>query len=893
MPVSQPEIDRIRREVALLPLIASYGLQTKKVGREHVCLCPFHAEKTPSLSINAEKNVWHCHGCGAGGDAIEFVKLMEKVDFARACAILQNGRGHLAAAVIPDEKPRPDVFDPQVQRHLKQVMDFYERTLRQSAAAKEYLTGRKIAAAVLEDFRIGYADGSLLRSLPSRQSKEGKAMFAALQSLGIITESGREFLHGYVVVAVTDTNGTILQLYGRRISKNSGRPDHLYLLPHAGILNPRALIAGTVVLVESPIDLFSFYSAGVQNVTCSYGTNGYVKQLVALFAEHRTRVLIAFDADSEGNRAAEKLAEELQARGISSERIVFPDGMDPNAVLVELGAEALAAFVSQANAPDAANTEEQETEPEIPQTGAASTANALQVVAERNQLSLRGERIFSSRGDRTYRIDGLFKNQSDTTLQIVLEVSRGEAAFVDRLDILSAKDREKAGKRIAEKFELEEKIALADLDGLWPQLRRVHDVFLSEKEKPQEKPVVVLSENEKAAALELLRAPDLIGLIIDHFRRCGIAGEETNLLVGYLAATSRLLEKPLHVLYQSSSAAGKTTIMKAVLSMMPEEVVHLYTDLSPAALYYILTELSHTILAIEEDITSDEVRHLLKILKTEGYIRKMVSVKNEQSGRHEAIQFEKKGPVSVFSTSTRLWMSEEDQNRDIICTADESREQTRRIIEMQNRLHTLDGLRMQKERESIQKLHRNAQRLLRPLTVLFPHREKPFADNRHRLRRDHGKYRSLVAAIALLHQYQRPIHRREVLPGQYEEYIEASMEDQRLADRISDVVLASSLDDLPPQTRNFYEQACALVREKGQRADVVVPLTRRDLAERTGLSLTTVGNHLERLRALEFVYRPPAVGKKQQSFEILQLDEPEEAKKGLDFLKKPREKGQI
>lgn len=876
MPVSEPEIERIRREVALLPLVRSYGLEPRRVGKEYQVLCPFHPEKTPSLSINPRKNVWHCHGCGAGGDAIEFVKLKEGVDFAAACAVLLNGRGHLAS--IPEEQAeeRPSVFDPGIQKHLKSVMDLYRRTFEKTAAAQQYLLERGIKSQVVSDFSIGYADGSLLRAIPSRQTEEGQHTYSMLQKLGIITRNGRELLHGYIVVAITDPQGLIVQLYGRRISRNSSRPAHLYVLPHAGILNPRVLAMPTVVLVESPIDLFSFYSAGVHNVTCSFGTNGYLKQLIELFAEHKSRVLIAFDADAEGNRAAERLALELENRGLSCERIAFPEGMDPNDVLLELGAQALAAFVQAGESTVTPDAEPGQTE-----------ALSLALVAEKNQLLLKGERIYSTKGDRAYRIDGLFKNQSDMNLQVALQASRGEDVFLDRLDFLSSKDREKVSRKVALAFDLDEKIIAADFSALSRDLRRLHDVFLSEKEKPVEEVQIVLTEAEKSEALEFLRSPDLMALILEHFERSGIVGEEINLLVGYLAATSRLLDKPLHVLYQSSSAAGKTTIMKAVLDKMPEESVQLYTDLSPAALYYLMREISHTIMAIEEDITSDEVRHLLKILKTEGMIRKMVSVKNEQTGRHEAVQFEKKGPVAVFSTSTRLWISEEDQNRDIICTADESREQTRRIIQMQNRLASVEGLHIKREAETLQKLHRNAQRLLRPLTVLFPVSELVYSDHRHRLRRDHGKYRSLVSAIALLHQYQRPLQRREVLPGEFEEYIEATAADIRLASEISDVVLASSLDDLPPQTRNFYEQTCKLVLEKGQNADVIVPVTRRDLAACTGLSLTTVGNHLDRLRALEFVYRPEGKStKKQQHFEVVILEEGRR-KKTLDFLKKP------
>src|SRR6185437_8985924 len=186
----------------------------------------------------------------------------------------------------------------------------------------------------------------------------------------------------------------------------------------------------------------------------------------------------------------------------------------------------------------------------------------------------------------------------------------------------------------------------------------------------------------------------------------------------------------------------------------------------------------------------------------------------------------------------------------------ESREQTRAIQARQRSRRTLAGLMAQSQAEAIHRLHRNAQRLLRPLTVVNPYAESlTFLDDRTRTRRDHAKYLTLIEAIALLHQHQRAL-RTARSGGKAVEYIEVTLDDIALANELAHEVLGRSLDELPPQTRRVLKVIETMIEEQCRERSigrVDARFTRRELRARSGMSDTAVRIHLERLIAMEYV----------------------------------------
>jgi hypothetical protein len=210
----------------------------------------------------------------------------------------------------------------------------------------------------------------------------------------------------------------------------------------------------------------------------------------------------------------------------------------------------------------------------------------------------------------------------------------------------------------------------------------------------------------------------------------------------------------------------------------------------------------------------------------------------------------------LMLTTTAIDVDEELLNRCLVLTINESREQTREIHARQRMKQTLEGLLAETDRQRIAELHRNAQRLLKPVHVVNPYAEQlTFMDNRTRTRRDHMKYLTLIRSIALLHQYQRP-HRNVTHRGEALTYIEVTKDDIALANRIAHEVLGRTLDELPPQTRRLLTMVQTWVSERCS-ATAQKPrefrFTRRDVREATSWGDTQLKVHLARLVELEYV----------------------------------------
>jgi len=336
---------------------------------------------------------------------------------------------------------------------------------------------------------------------------------------------------------------------------------------------------------------------------------------------------------------------------------------------------------------------------------------------------------------------------------------------------------------------------------------------------------------------------------------------------------------------QSSTAAGKSSLMESVLAFMPEEDKVQYSAMTGQSLYYMQDgDLRHKILAIAEEEGAEQASYALKLLQSEGQLSIASTGKDPQSGRLTTHVYEVQGPVMIFSTTTSIEPDEELLNRCIILGVDEGREQTRAIHEQQRRARTLEGLAQKKQKQKIIQQHQNAQRLLKPISVLNPYAEKlSFLSDRTRLRRDHEKYLTLIDTIALLHQYQRPI-KHTVTDDESISYIEATIDDIKTANQLANELLGKSLDELPPQTRRLLTQVNQMVIERSQALAIEkndVHFSRKELRDHTGISDTQLRLHLGRLVELEYilVHR----GGRGQSF-VYELLYDGEGKDGSAFL---------
>ena len=357
--------------------------------------------------------------------------------------------------------------------------------------------------------------------------------------------------------------------------------------------------------------------------------------------------------------------------------------------------------------------------------------------------------------------------------------------------------------------------------------------------------------------MELLKDKQLITRIKNDFITQGIVGEDTNALTGYLAAVSRKLDRPLAVMIQSSSAAGKSALMDAVLNLIPSEERVQYSAMTGQSLFYMgETNLKHKILAIAEEEGASNASYALKLLQSEGEVTIASTGKDDNSGQLVTREYRVEGPVMLFLTTTAIDIDEELMNRCLVLSVNETREQTQRIHQLQRQRQTLEGLLLENDKSHLTNLHQNAQRLIRTLLVVNPYAEQlTFLDTQTRTRRDHMKYLTLIKSIALLHQYQREIKRIE-RNGQVLEYIEVEPSDIELANQLAHEVLGRTLDELPPQTRkllslvyDWVKQQCDA--EKIKQRDF--RFSRRDIRDATGWGNTQLKIHFKRLEEMEYL----------------------------------------
>jgi hypothetical protein len=296
------------------------------------------------------------------------------------------------------------------------------------------------------------------------------------------------------------------------------------------------------------------------------------------------------------------------------------------------------------------------------------------------------------------------------------------------------------------------------------------------------------------------------------------------------------------------------------------------------------TNLKHKILAVVEEQGAERAAYALKLLQSEGELMIASTGKDPATGRLVTHEYRVEGPVMIFLTTTAIEIDEELLNRCLVLTVDEEREQTRAIHRLQRERQTLEGLLARRARPEILKVHQDAQRLLKPLLVANPFAQHlTFLDDRTRTRRDHVKYLTLIRTIALLHQYQREVKTAMHL-GQAVPYIEVTLEDIAVANRLAHQVLGRSLDELSPQTRRLLMalektvgEACAA--EGTLRSEV--RFTRRQVREATGWGHTQLKIHLHRLEELEYLIAHH--GKQGQGY-VYELLYDGQGKDGAPFL---------
>jgi DNA primase catalytic core len=806
-----------------------------------VGLCPFHEEKTPSFTVTPAKGLWHCFGCNEGGDAIRFVERFEKLGFREAVATLTTDAapGKAPAAARPASSPAAPALTPaQRVKLLTRVAAFYHRTFLEAPEGLHYLQATRGIrdAALFKSFQVGLANGRLMDVLPNDAQS-----VAELIALGVLTDAGREFFKGCVVFPLVSAEGAIVNLYGRRLA--DGEVNHLYLPgERQGLWNPAACKRSSSILVtESVIDALTAIDRGLTECMPCYGSNGLTAEHLRHFERCGIKhIALAFDGDDAGRTGMDKTAVQLTEKGLAVATVTLPEGEDVNSYLTGRHAEeAKAAFQAKVGEAFAS----------LVSHDAAGNVPAVSVPGKRFERTAYGFKLAVH--GRVYEVKGIAREKTQLKVTIKAAGDPAKGFELTTLDFYSARSRDAYARACTALFGEPESVIKADLVCVLEYVEAWQPEGSSSNEGPAASP------EDEARAKAFLANPDLFAEILADLNTLGLAGEETNKLLCYLACVSRKLDDPLSLLIQSRSAAGKSTLQHAILSLCPaEDQVH-YTRLTSQALYYQEEmRLAHKVLALEETQGLGEAAYSLRALQSAKKLTVATTTKDPITGKMKTDLYSVQGPVAVLLTTTSASLDEETASRFLTLTIDESEAMTQTILASQRHRDTLEGYLSELDREFVVAKHHAAQRMLEPLVVLNPYAEQlSFPAQSLRARRDHKKYLMLIKSIAFLYQKQRKVMEAE-RGGSRFRYIEATREDIRRANEIAGRVLGASLDELSAPARSLLRHIHAMVKGHCE-AHNVTPrqyvFTRKDVREAIGWSDWQIRTHAKELEELEYL----------------------------------------
>ena len=344
MGIHDEDVQRVKIETDLAGVVSQY-VALRKVGQRWSGLCPFHTEKTPSFSVNADEGFFYCFGCQKSGDAITFVREMEHLDFVGAVEWLANRLGialrYTDTSNGATRKERQELTDI-----LEKAADFYHQTLRSGASAgkvRSYLRSRGFDSETVEQFRIGYAPDEWDALAAHLGVPTPKLEAAGLGRLG--RRGGPiDFFRDRVMFPVFDTNGTVVGFGGRMLPdgqqpkyKNTPQTrlyDKSKVLYGLHLAKKQIVEADEIVVCEGYTDVIGCFRAGIPRAVATCGT-ALTDDHVKLMTRFAKRIVIAFDADGAGKAAADRFYEWEDRHNAEVFVAAMPDGADPGQLAEE------------------------------------------------------------------------------------------------------------------------------------------------------------------------------------------------------------------------------------------------------------------------------------------------------------------------------------------------------------------------------------------------------------------------------------------------------------------------------------------------------------------------------------------------------------------------------
>lgn len=353
MSLSRQQLDEIRDRVDIVDLVGSY-LTLRRAGTAFKALCPFHKEKTPSFTVNPQRQTFHCFGCGKGGDVFKFVMEHENIDFMEAVRMLAQRAGVILQLDRAD--PGEDSRKEQLYALHEKACRFYQDVLRNHAAAegaRAYLKRRELGPDVVEAFGLGYAPD--LQDVTARFGQKHDFPRELLETSGLLarSEDGRFYdrFRARLMFPIRDLSGRVIAFSGRILEKDASPAKYLNS-PETPIFRKGKVLyamdqarkpiieARACILCEGQIDVIRCHAAGIRNAVAGLGT-AITEDHARLIKRNADAVILVMDADTAGQNSAMRSAEIFLAQELSVQAAALPAGEDPDSLIVKRGGDAM------------------------------------------------------------------------------------------------------------------------------------------------------------------------------------------------------------------------------------------------------------------------------------------------------------------------------------------------------------------------------------------------------------------------------------------------------------------------------------------------------------------------------------------------------------------------
>lgn len=361
--IPEATVEQVLASTDIVELVGRY-VKLRRAGTNFVGLCPFHNEKTPSFNVSPSRNSYHCFGCGAGGTAIGFLMQHDGMTFVEAVKRLADAAGIRIEEEVWDANAEKEakLRAGLIKAHQKLAEWYHQLLMRDRAAdaARQYLKGRGINAEIAKRWQLGYAPGSggPLRQWAQEQGFSERLLVAA----GILAQSERGETYPRfrqrLMFPICNDNGEVIAFSGRLLEADAKAAKYLNS-PETPVFNKSRVFFGfhkarravakaaQAIVCEGQIDLVMAFEAGFENVVAALGT-AFTEHHARLLKRHADEVVLCYDSDAAGFKAAERTFRILAPSGLIVKVAALPPGDDPDTLIRREGREAFARLIGSA-----------------------------------------------------------------------------------------------------------------------------------------------------------------------------------------------------------------------------------------------------------------------------------------------------------------------------------------------------------------------------------------------------------------------------------------------------------------------------------------------------------------------------------------------------------------